>query len=68
MDRSKVRGPKPSHRTVVDMPRSSYERMLQVLDDVPDAGAFPYQGGPLTEVAIPRWMIPWVNRFPMGPG
>ena len=42
--------------------------MLQLLDDVRDAGAYLYQGGPFTEVAIPRWMIPWVNRFPMGPG
>jgi hypothetical protein len=51
--------------TRVDVPRASYERMLRTLEGVDDAGLYPYQGGPSMELAIPRWLIPWINKFPM---
>lgn len=41
--------------------------MLDVLKHAPGAGEFPYPGpGGFVEVAIPRWMVPWLNNF--GPG
>lgn len=52
----------------IDIPRSSYDRMIKALDGVQDAGVFRYQGGPLIEVAVPRWLVPWLNKFPTGPG
>ena len=54
--------------TRVDMPRAAYDQMLDTLSGVRDAGAFPYPGGPFTEVAVPCWLLPWLNKFPMGPG
>jgi hypothetical protein len=51
----------------VTLPRAQYQSMLDVISKAPGAGAFPYQGGPMIEVAIPRWVIPWLNKFGPGP-
>lgn len=53
----------------VTMPRSAYDQMNNFLKTVPDAGEMRYLGGVAgqTEVLVPRWMIPWLNKFPIGP-
>jgi RHS repeat-associated protein len=53
----------------VTMPRSAYDQMNNFLKNVPNAGEMRYLGGAAgqTEVLVPRWMIPWLNKFPIGP-
>jgi hypothetical protein len=53
----------------VSIPRAQYDNMINFLKNVPDAGEFPYPGGAAgqIEVAIPRWLVHWLNKFPIGP-
>lgn len=48
----------------VSIPRGGYDAMLDVTKHAPGAGEFPYPGpGGFVEVAIPRWLVPSLNKF-----
>jgi hypothetical protein len=47
----------------VSLPRAQYGAVLDAITKAPGASAFPYQGGPMINVVMPPWIIPWLNKF-----